>query len=236
MANFNMHISVATVASGLVATLCLQVGFVSTQDALLLTLIGTLGGILPDIDLSYSYPSRIIFSLLGLGGAFTIIFAKANEWSVLELWLVGTLVFVLIRFPLWRVFHQNTRHRGMVHSVPAALLTLFVTTIFSYYVLEKSAFTSWLMGSMAFFGFIIHLILDELYSVDFMNRRIKRSFGTAFKLYDKKYHGRSLTIISLMFVAAAFTPSSDAFIDTFTTPNAYAVIYDRLLPSGEWFQ
>lgn len=236
MANFNMHISVATIASGLVATLCLQVGFVSTNDALLLTLMGTLGGILPDIDLSYSYPSRIIFSLLGLGGAFTVIFAKASQWSILELWLAGIVIFSLIRFPLWYVFHQHTRHRGMIHSIPTALLTLFTTTIFSYYLLEKSSFTSWMMGSMAFFGFIIHLILDELYSVDFMNRRIKRSFGTAFKLYDYKYHGQSLTIIALMYVAAAYTPSPERFINTFTNPNAYITIYDRLLPSGGWFQ
>ena len=34
-------------------------------------------------------------------------------------------------------------------------------------------------------GYLMHLVLDEAYSVDFNNKRIKRSFGTALSLYKK---------------------------------------------------
>jgi len=121
----------------------------------------------------------------------------------------------------------------MVHSIPTAFLVLFLVTRFSYEVLEKSEFMAWLVGSFAFFGFLIHLLLDEMYSVDFMNRRIKRSFGTAIKFYDRKSHKRSWTVIALAVLAAFFVPDPHQFVDTFTTKEAYVIIFDRLLPN--WF-
>lgn len=231
MANFGTHITVAAAASGLMASLCLQVGFVSEREALLLMLMGTMGGILPDIDLNYSYPSRIMFAFFGIGAAFAVIFAKASEWSIIELWLAGIASFWLVRYPIWTVFHKYTKHRGMVHSIPAAILVLLLVTRFSYEVLDKSAFLAWLVGSFAFFGFIIHLILDELYSVDFMNKRLKRSFGTAIKFYNPKSHTRSWVIIGLVIIAAFLVPSPSQFIDTFATKEAYVIIFNRLLPS-----
>lgn len=231
MANFSTHITVAAAASGLLASLCLQVGFVSERDALLLMFMGSIGGILPDIDLHYSYPSRIMFAVFGVAAAFSVIFAKASEWSILELWLAGALCFLAVRYPIWEIFHKYTKHRGMVHSIPTAFIVLFLVTRFSYEVLGKSEFMAWLVGSFAFFGFLVHLLLDELYSVDFMNRRIKRSFGTAVKFYDKKSHTRSLGLIALAILAALFTPDSHQFVDTFTSKEAYVIIFDRLLPS-----
>ncbi len=36
---------------------------------------------------------------------------------------------------------------------------------------------------MVTIGYIVHLVLDEIYSVDLKNRKIKKSFGTALKLF-----------------------------------------------------
>ena len=64
MANFNTHLAVAAVGSGLCATVALA-GHAAPQNYLLtLTLAGTIGGILPDIDLDKAIPSRILFSAL----------------------------------------------------------------------------------------------------------------------------------------------------------------------------
>jgi len=79
MANFNTHFNVAAIGSGMLATLCLQVGFVDAQDALVLASAGVIGGILPDIDLHYSYPSRILFSLLGIILSFLWVFSAKNH-------------------------------------------------------------------------------------------------------------------------------------------------------------
>ncbi|CAA6827544.1 MAG: Hydrolase [uncultured Thiotrichaceae bacterium] len=231
MANFNTHITVAAVASGLLSTLCFQVGFIGSSDALLLTLIGTIGGILPDVDLQHSYPSRIIFSLLGIIVAFLWMFSTKNQWSILELWIIGGAIYVLIRYPVWMVFHKYNKHRGAIHSLIAAIsFALFATTI-SFTVFSKTEFISWLVGFLIFYGFIIHLLLDELYSVDFMNRRIKRSFGTAMKIIDTRQPGISGIIIAIGAISFWFSPSATTFFDTISSHETYQIIWHRMLPA-----
>jgi len=232
MANFNTHLSVAAVASGLISTLCLQVGFVDSQDAMLLILMGTIGGILPDIDLQYSHPSRIIFSVLGLIFSFLWVLSAENSLSVSELWVIGALIYCGIRYGLWKVFNRYTKHRGAIHSVAAAALSMLVTTVISFHIYEKNAFTAWLIGFVVFIGFIIHLLLDELYSVDFMNRRIKRSFGTALKLVDTRYATTSSLMIVLCIGLYFITPSAERFTDTLMSAETYQLIGHRLLPTN----
>ena len=230
MANFNTHLSVAAVASGLISTLCLQIGFVHSQDAMLLILMGTIGGILPDIDLHYSHPSRIIFSILGLIFAFLWVLSAENDLSISELWAVGLVIYAGIRYGLWKVFNAYTKHRGAIHSVAAAVLAMLATTVISHHTYGKNDFTAWLIGFVVFIGFMIHLLLDELYSVDFMNRRIKRSFGTALKLIDTRYAYSSSLIIVLCLALFYFSPSATLFADTMLSAETYQLIAHRLFP------
>jgi hypothetical protein len=230
MANFNTHITVAAVASGLLSTLCLQVGFIETSDALLLTLVGTMGGILPDIDLQHSYPSRIIFSLLGIILAFLWIFSTKNQLAILELWVLGLIIYAVIRYPIWMVFHYYTKHRGSIHSVVAAVAFGLFSTAVSFQVFSKEAFLSWLIGLLVFYGFIIHLLLDELYSVDFMNHRIKRSFGTALKIIDRKELISSGLLVVFAVASLWFAPSPTKFLNTLSSAQTYQIIWARMLP------
>ncbi|MGB0849128.1 MAG: metal-dependent hydrolase [Thiolinea sp.] len=231
MANFNTHVTYAAAGSGLLSVLCLQVGMVDQRDALTLALIGTIGGILPDIDLQRSYPSRIMFSMLGIFVAFLMIFSLENDLSILELWLVGIGTFVLIRFPLWQAFHHNTTHRGSVHSIMAGLLAALSTTAISFHILGKDDFTAWLGGLFLLLGFLLHLILDEIYSVDFTNRRIKKSFGSALKILDTRKQFKSALITGLTFMVWFITPDETRFWDTLTSPQTYQVIASRFLPT-----
>jgi len=228
MANFNTHLGVAAVGSGMLATLCLQVGFVDAKDALLLASVGVLGGILPDIDLHYSYPSRILFSLLGIVVAFFWIFSAKNQLPIIQLWGAGLGIYLFVRFPVWALFQNFTVHRGSIHSVAVALLACFATTAMSFHFFAKSPFIAWLVGLFIFIGFILHLVLDEIYSVDFMGHRLKRSFGTALKLFDYKERISSIVIIILSIGLWFFTPDAGQFIDTLTSPETYQLIFKRL--------
>ena len=228
MANFNTHLGVAAVGSGMLATLCLQVGFVDSKDAILLASMGVLGGILPDIDLHYSHPSRILFSMLGIIVTFLWVFSAENDLSILYLWGTGLGIYLFVRYPFWALFQKLTVHRGSIHSVAAALLFALIVTALSFHTFGKNAFISWLTGSFIFLGFILHLVLDEIYSVDFMGHRLKRSFGTALKLIDSKEHISSAVIIGGIFVVWFLTPDITQFIDTLTSPETYRVILQRL--------
>jgi len=229
MANFNTHLGVAAVGSGMLAILCLQVGFVDAKDALLLASVGILGGILPDIDLHYSHPSRILFSLLGIVVALLWVFSAENQLSIIELWGAGLGIYLFIRFPIWSLFQKLTVHRGSIHTISVALLFCLIATALSYHFFSKSPFISWLIGLFVFLGFILHLVLDEIYSVDFMGHRLKRSFGTALKLFDfKEKISSTVIIVSIIFIWF-FTPDASQFIDTLISPETYQLIQQRLL-------
>ncbi|MDQ5769833.1 metal-dependent hydrolase [Thiothrix subterranea] len=230
MANFSTHISVAAAGAGLLSVLCLQVGLAEPREALMLALLGTIGGILPDIDLQHAYPSRIMFSLFAILAAFMVVFSSENNLSIVELWGVGLLTFGLIRFPIWTVFHEYTTHRGSIHSLVAALLFMFLMTAFAHHVMGESPFVAWLFGLFVFLGFVLHLVLDELYSVDFMNHRIKRSFGTALKILDWKKREKSTALVVATIIAWALVPDSHAFWDTLLSADTYRIIGARLLP------
>lgn len=230
MANFMTHIGVAAAGAGLLSVLCLQVGLVEPREALLLALMGTIGGILPDIDLQHAYPSRIMFSLFAIIAAFMVVFAKNKDLSIVELWLLGLTVFALIRFPLWMLFHQYTHHRGSVHSLVAAVLAMFLTTAFAHHVMGEMPFTAWLFGLFMFLGFVLHLVLDEIYSVDFMNTRLKKSFGTALKILDWQKREKSTVLVVVTMLAWTAVPDSQAFWDTLLSADTYRIIGARFLP------
>ncbi len=228
MANFNTHLGVAAVGSGMLATLCLQVGLVDAKDAILLASMGVVGGILPDIDLHYSYPSRILFSLLGIITAFFWIFAAENELPIIQLWGAGLGIYLLVRYPIWTIFQKVTVHRGAIHSIGVAVLFGFATAAISFHLFIRPAFISWLIALFIFLGFILHLILDEIYSVDFMGHRLKNSFGTALKLVDFKDKKSSVIIIIGIAILWFFTPDANTFMDTLTSAETYRVISERL--------
>ncbi len=236
MANFNTHLAVAAVGSGLCATVALA-GHAAPQSYLLtLTLAGTIGGILPDIDLDKAIPSRMLFAALGAVSAFIALFTLSRQYSIAELWIVWLAVYLAVRYGGHRFFQQNTRHRGIFHSLLAGLFFMALTAIVFDRAFGEPAKLAWLTGLFVLIGFIIHLVLDEIYSVDIEGATIKKSFGTALKLFD--YH--SLRASGLMGAALAglvfVTPPAGEFAAEIVNPPVlFGFLKERLLPKGPWF-
>lgn len=231
MANFNTHLTFAAAGAGLLGTLGLKAGYVTAPDALLMTAAGTVGGILPDIDLKYSYPSKLLFSLMGILSALLWMYSTQARLSILELWFIGLIIYGLIRHPIWMTFHKVAVHRGSIHSVAAGVLAAFVTSVFCSRVLGKPDFICWLIATALFAGFLLHLILDEIYSVDFMNVRIKRSFGSALKLIDTKNILGSCLILVLAMGSWFYTPSASTFMTELNKRESQQTLYDQLIPN-----
>lgn len=208
MADFNTHVFTATVAASLGATVCSKVLELPVSTALLLIVAGAIGGVLPDIDLKYSLPSKILFSIWGAIAALAWVFARLNNYTVLELWVVAIAIFLAIRFPVWALFHQFTVHRGSLHSIAAAIMFAMLAAIVGDKVLHQTSMVCWLLASFVLIGVLIHLILDEVYSVDFMGVRVKRSFGSALKLLDTQRLAATCLILFVSMVAWFFTPDT----------------------------
>jgi hypothetical protein len=235
MANFTTHIAVGTVVSGAAATLTLAANVISPESLVAVALAGVVGSILPDIDLKESRPSRALFAGLGVFASFCALFAVAPRFSIAEMWLVWLTTLVLVRYGLHMVFHRFSYHRGIWHSLLAGLCCWFATATVYHRLLGFHEGVAWLAGGFVFLGYLTHLILDEIYSVDLFDARIKTSFGTALKLYDAKHVGDSAVVAALTAIAFWAAPPSKPFVDGITSRQLWAGLQHRLLPQDKWF-
>jgi len=196
---------------------------------------GSLGSVLPDIDLKDSRPSRALFAGLAVFFSFALLFHFAPRLSIAEMWILwlGSLLFV--RYGLHTVFHRLTNHRGIWHSWIAGLASAFAAVIIFYYVFDRPDGVAWLAGGFLLIGFLTHLILDEIYSVDVLGNYIKRSFGTAFKPFDKRNPAGSVMMAAAAVALLFLTPSITTFYDGITSKPMWASLHQRLLPQDAWF-
>lgn len=231
LAGFRKHIEVASIGSAVLATSILAASIVSPKEAMILWLGGTLGGILPDVDSDKSTSLNLVFGLLSFLLLCLVLSQFSARLSTLGIWVMMIVTYVILNRIVRPVFEYFTVHRGVFHSLLSAVFFLFGITAAAHIVLGLSHFMSWMLGSFVFLGFIIHLILDELYSVDLSNVRIKRSFGSALKLFEYK----DLKSSALMLLAALglfyLTPPIESFAHVASSLETYQRIKNNFLPS-----
>ncbi|WP_020681410.1 metal-dependent hydrolase [Marinobacterium rhizophilum] len=197
MADFKTHTLVATVISGGLSVAALATGLATPADAFCYWLAGTLGGLLPDIDSDESLALRIVFRLFGALVAASL----AIYWvTTLPVWQVMALAgagYLLVRFVLLWLFAKITVHRGMLHSLLANVLFGAIGVLLAYHLFALDVRQAWGIGGFVFMGATVHLLLDEIYSVDLSGMRIKRSFGSALKITDWQQPGLSALMLML---------------------------------------
>lgn len=235
MANFTTHIAVGTVVSGALATLTLAADVVAPENLVAVTLAGVLGSVLPDIDLKDSRASKTMFAGLGIFFSFAALFNAATKFSIAELWIIWLGTLVLVRYGLHYVFHRTSVHRGIWHSVIAGVFSSVATALVFYYVLKKPEGVAWLAAGFMMIGYITHLVLDEMYSVDVMDTRIKASFGTALKLFDRRYPWASVAMTAATAAAIFIAPPTKMFVDGVRTEGLWSGLHQRMLPKDKWF-
>ena len=208
MANFNIHVTIATAASTGAALVAVNFHLMANADMPWLIFLGTLGGLLPDIDASNSRPVKLLFNVLALMGVAAALHAFKDGYAPYPLLLIVAGTYLFIRFVMFALFNALTVHRGVFHSVLAALFFALLMTCISYHFLHWDLLHAWLNGIFIAVGFIVHLLLDELYSVDLSNSRMKNSFGTALKLfsYNNMTASALLTICTMMLYWMAPSP------------------------------
>ena len=235
MANFPTHIAIGTVVSGALATVTVAADMVAPENIVAVTLAGVLGSVLPDIDLKDSRPARAMFAGLGVFFSFAVLFSLERKYSIAEmmiLWL-GTLLFV--RYVAKEVFFRFSYHRGVWHSILAMIFCSLVTAWVYSKLLGRDEGVAWLAAGFLAIGFLTHLILDELYSVDVMDTRIKASFGTALKLFDYKHLGHSSALGIATVLVFLLTPPTKVFVENISSRTLWTGLHQRLLPQDKWF-
>lgn len=235
MADFRTHVSFAATTSGLLATLYLGAEIITPTEVMILWAAGTLGGILPDIDADNSIAIKTIFNIFGVVFSFLIMFSQTTHLSIVELWSLWILSYLLIRFPMMELFKKFTIHRGIYHSVLMAVFFWFASTTLTFHFLGQDESMAWMVGFFVFWGYMVHLSLDELYSVDFANKKLKRSAGTALKLLGNDSSSNVVFIAATVGLYWYAIPTPDAFIGLLFNLDTYINVWDNLLPKKGWF-
>ncbi len=211
-------------------------GMATGPQVILYFVLGTLGSLLPDMDSERSLPVRFAFTLASILLAFVAMFRFAEQFpSVGELILIWLAAFLFFRWSVFWLLETFTVHRGLFHSLPAALLAGLLGVTASFHGLGLSALESWLGGVFVCFGYLVHLLLDEVYSVNLFGARPRRSLGTAFKLGRLDQLPATLLLYLLLPLAWLAAPSAEPFLQLASDPAVYHQVRQRLLPADGWF-
>ena len=233
VADFKTHLTVASLGSSIAATMLLASAMATPQEVLLYFFLGIVGGLLPDIDSNSSITVRLLFTVMATVISFFVMFKQQADNTVIELFLVCVGSFAFIKYFLFSIFTKITIHRGIIHSIPASILFGFLTTILLYRIFYFNDFVAWMAGLFVFGGCILHLLLDELYSLDIKNLRFKKSAGTALKFGSSKNLKSTFFIYLLIAVLLVVTPEHKRFFSVIFDGNTYKKL--EFFPKGTWF-
>jgi membrane-bound metal-dependent hydrolase YbcI (DUF457 family) len=210
MANFKTHIGFGVfIGIGFIIAGLIYALLASTEAIIWIFLAVLIGSFLPDLDMDQGVPFQILFGLLGAGLAGLIFLGQYQdgERGLKMLVLFPAVVFLLVRFGAGYVFEKFTNHRGIFHSVPAAVL-LGLLTIWFLNFLVIQADQKLFLGLAVSVGYLGHLVLDEIYSsVNLRGHSLlpKQSLGNALKFYSSS-HIATLLVYVLIFMLAMKLP------------------------------
>ncbi|MCX7387253.1 MAG: hypothetical protein DWI22_19875 [Planctomycetota bacterium] len=183
MAAYREHITVSGILG--VAYACAAVllfGYSLTQ-AVIVAVLTWVAGMLPDLD---SESGRPIRELSGVVAAFAPLLLLHNAQAIGvdgdRALLFAIIAYAAVKYGGSFLLGKLTVHRGMFHSIPALLIASELTFL-SYHSEEFRVRV--LMAVGVGIGFLSHLVLDEMYSVqwDGMKVRLAKSSGSAMKFF-----------------------------------------------------
>jgi membrane-bound metal-dependent hydrolase YbcI (DUF457 family) len=202
MASYRGHLTFAGLLGAGYGSLALLEGNWDWRTALIAAGLTTLGGLLPDLDSDSGVPVRELF---GIAAAVVPILlfdhVKALcQQSTEQTVAVLAVLYLFIRYVLSYIFKSLTVHRGMFHSLPALVIAGLATYLL--YPSEDMRRRLFFSGGVML-GFLSHLVLDEIYSVDFMGVRLHLNnyAGSALKLVSKSWLATLTTYLLLALLA-----------------------------------
>lgn len=181
MAGFRMHIGTSTVCGIAYGIASYKLLGHTPGTAFLAAGVTAIGGMLPDLDSDSGRPVREMSSFVGAAAPVLALPRLEGKGLTTEAVFASMgVTYIVLRFGLAWLLRMISVHRGMFHSVPAMLIA-GLTVYLAYGSPAMSV--RLLLSAGVMIGFFSHLLLDEIYAVDFNGVRIKlNSFaGSAIK-------------------------------------------------------
>ncbi len=203
MASYREHISFSGFLGILYGAVAIFVLGFSPELGFIAGILTWVSGMLPDLDSQSGRPVREIFGLLAALVPFEMMghlldWGGSSEGAVA--YAIG--IYAIIRYGGSYVLGKLSVHRGMFHSIPAMIIAAEIAFLGFK---SDSLITKGLMAGGVGIGFVSHLILDEIYSVQWngLKVRLKSSSGTAIKMMGKKFAPNIVTYSLLMVLTYA---------------------------------
>lgn len=209
MAAFRQHVTFSSVLGVGYAASLTYAGMEWTHSVLAGGLCGV-AGMLPDLDSDSGKPVRELFGLAAAIAPLLLMrrlerITESPEGAI----LLAALLYVLIRFGASWLFKMLTVHRGMFHSLPAALIAGELAFL-AHDCPEPNG--RLILAGGVLVGFLSHLVLDELSSVDAAGLRLNKSAGSAMKLFSRSWTATLLTWILLAGLSYAVVADQPAVV------------------------
>ena len=197
MADFRTHLTFSTLMGAGYGTAAHMLYDVPLSTGLLAGGLCSVSGMLPDVDSGSGRPLRESMSFAAAVVAMMMVERfRSLGMSPESIVLIGAGVYLLIRFGIGKLLQRYTVHRGMFHSLPAAV----IAGEFAFLVAsgEDVRIRCYKAGAVVV-GYLSHLLLDELYSIEWHRGRLrlKSSFGSALKLFGDKWWPNISTLLKL---------------------------------------
>lgn len=145
------------------------------------------GGMLPDLDSASGVPVREIFGLAAVLGPLLLLPRFGSLGLTPDQTLAVLMgLYLFIRYGISSFFKKLTVHRGMYHSIPAMFIAGL--GVFLAYHNPDMMLRCYLAAGVML-GFLSHLVLDELCSVDFNGvvPTLNSFAGSALKFTSKSW-------------------------------------------------
>jgi hypothetical protein len=202
MADFRTHIAGSTVV-GIGYGVWGHLQGAPLEHAALAGGLCSVAGMLPDLDSDSGKPAREMITLIA-AVVPALMLDRFRDWQMSNEWIAVATggIYLAIRFGIGGIFKRYTVHRGMWHSVPACAIAGLIT----FLLCPKQELMLRIYLSVAvMLGFTVHLVLDEIWAVNFSTSKIglKTSWGTALKFYSDSAWANFVTYAKLLVLIAA---------------------------------
>ncbi|NND96271.1 MAG: metal-dependent hydrolase [Pirellulaceae bacterium] len=183
MADFKTHITGSTIVGIAYGYWGVTQQSMSLETGILAAGLCSVSGMLPDLDSDSGIPLRET-SMFASAVIPILMLDRFREMQLSHesMVLATMLIYIGIRFVVVEFFRRFTVHRGMWHSLPAAA----TAGLAAYLVMPCPEESVRLFKTSAVvIGFLVHLVLDEIWAIEFgfLRFRAKKSFGSALKLF-----------------------------------------------------
>ncbi len=184
MAGFKTHLAVSALTGIGYGAAAYGVYDVPASACILAGGLCSVSGMLPDID---SGPGRPLRESLSFAAAVvsTMLVDRFRQFNLPMdmIILASAAVYLAVRFGVAEFLRRYTVHRGMFHSLPAAA----IFGELAYLLMTGDVPVRAYKAGAVVAGYLSHLILDEMYSVEYRRGRMafKRSCGSALKLFGR---------------------------------------------------